>query len=163
MISQNRADETRQVLADHQWQTVQQEERQNQQLLNLSSQILELTKAIHAMNLARSPTQPNGTEQAASSSVGAAVGSYLPTSSDGIARWDRQHSHDDRHPATDALPPLAGLARPRFASNRHRWLHWAARCCWALVVRAVGDGCGGGLGRGRARLSYKCVANHRSG
>jgi uncharacterized membrane protein len=35
MISQNRADEKRQVLADHQWQMVQQEEGQNEQLLQL--------------------------------------------------------------------------------------------------------------------------------
>src|SRR5919109_603148 len=42
MISQNRADEKRQVLADHQWQTVQQEEHENEQLLQLSNQILEL-------------------------------------------------------------------------------------------------------------------------
>ena len=56
MISQNRADEKRQVLADHQWQTVQQEEQQNEQLLQLSNQILELTKAIHALDTARSPT-----------------------------------------------------------------------------------------------------------
>jgi uncharacterized membrane protein len=55
MISQNRADEKRQVLADHQWQTVLEEDRQNQQLLNLSNQILELTKAIHEMASARSP------------------------------------------------------------------------------------------------------------
>jgi uncharacterized membrane protein len=58
MISQNRADEKRQVLADHQWQTVQEEEQQNEQLLSLSDQILELTKAIHAMNAAPSPTGP---------------------------------------------------------------------------------------------------------
>ena len=58
VISQNRADEKRQVLADHQWQMVQQEEGQNEQLLQLSNQILELTKAIHAMNSARSPTGP---------------------------------------------------------------------------------------------------------
>jgi uncharacterized membrane protein len=48
MISQNRADEKRQVLADQQWQTVREEDRQNQELLDLSHQILELTKAIHA-------------------------------------------------------------------------------------------------------------------
>ena len=47
MISQNRADERRQVLADNQWKIVQVEEAQNEQLLQLSSQILELTKAIH--------------------------------------------------------------------------------------------------------------------
>ena len=50
MISQNRADEKREVLADHQWQTVQQEEQQNEELLHISNQILELTEAIHAMS-----------------------------------------------------------------------------------------------------------------
>jgi uncharacterized membrane protein len=48
MISQNRADAKRQVIGDQQWQTVKEEDRQNQELLNLSNQILELTKAIHA-------------------------------------------------------------------------------------------------------------------
>jgi hypothetical protein len=47
--------------ADHQWQTVQEEEQQDEELLRLSNQILELTKAIHAMNLARSPTSRDGT------------------------------------------------------------------------------------------------------
>jgi uncharacterized membrane protein len=73
MISQNRADEKRQVLADHQWQTVQ-EEQQNEQLLQLSNQILELTKAIHAMNSPRSPAGPNGTEQATRGSIRNAMG-----------------------------------------------------------------------------------------
>ena len=48
MISQNRADAKRQVLADEQWKTVQEEDQQNRQLLDLSNQILELTKAVHA-------------------------------------------------------------------------------------------------------------------
>ena len=48
MISQNRADAKRQVIADQQWQTVKEEETQNQELLELSRQILDLTKAIHA-------------------------------------------------------------------------------------------------------------------
>ena len=48
MISQNRADAKRRVVADLQWQTVQEEDRQNQDLLKLSNQILELTRAIHA-------------------------------------------------------------------------------------------------------------------
>src|SRR5438128_206849 len=47
MISQNRADSKRQVLADHQWKIVQYEQAQNDQLIELSKQILELTKAIH--------------------------------------------------------------------------------------------------------------------
>jgi uncharacterized membrane protein len=49
MISQNRADEKRAVLASHQWKLVQDEERQNQELLQISRQILDLTKAIHAI------------------------------------------------------------------------------------------------------------------
>jgi uncharacterized membrane protein len=48
MISQNRADAKRQVIADQQWQTVEHEDRQNQELLELSRQILDLTNAIHA-------------------------------------------------------------------------------------------------------------------
>jgi uncharacterized membrane protein len=48
LISQNRADAKRQVLADQQWQTVKEEDSQNEELLKLSSQILELTRAIHA-------------------------------------------------------------------------------------------------------------------
>jgi uncharacterized membrane protein len=54
MISQNRADAKRQVIADQQWQTVQEEDRQNVQLLELSKQILDLTKAVHASTGARS-------------------------------------------------------------------------------------------------------------
>ena len=48
LISQNRADAKRQAIADQQWQTVQEEDGQNEALLDLSRQILELTKAIHA-------------------------------------------------------------------------------------------------------------------
>jgi uncharacterized membrane protein len=59
MISQNRADEKRQILADQQWQTVCQEEQQNEELLRISNQILDLTKAIHATNSARSAGDPN--------------------------------------------------------------------------------------------------------
>jgi uncharacterized membrane protein len=53
MISQNRADAKREVLANQQWGTVQDEDNQNKQLLELSHQILALTKAVHAsMNAA---------------------------------------------------------------------------------------------------------------
>ena len=55
MISQNRADAKRQVVADLQWQTVQEEDRQNVQLLELSNQILHLTKAVHALIARVSP------------------------------------------------------------------------------------------------------------
>ena len=48
MISQNRADAKRQLLADEQWKTVQEEDHQNQELLDLSRQILDLTKEVHA-------------------------------------------------------------------------------------------------------------------
>ena len=57
MISQNRADEKRQALADQEWRIVQTEEQQNEQLLTISQQILELTTAIHRMTstIARPP------------------------------------------------------------------------------------------------------------
>jgi uncharacterized membrane protein len=47
MISQNRTDEKRQIVANQEWKTVREEDRQNEELLKLSNQILELTKAIH--------------------------------------------------------------------------------------------------------------------
>ena len=56
MISQNRADAKRQVVADLEWKTVQEEDRQNEQLLVLSNQILELTKAIHSLTSAQPGT-----------------------------------------------------------------------------------------------------------
>ena len=46
MISQNRADAKRQVIADEQWKTVQEEDKQNEELLELSRQILALTKEV---------------------------------------------------------------------------------------------------------------------
>lgn len=63
MISQNRADEKRQALADHQWELiqlekqqqddllslVQLEKRQNEDLLDLSQRILSLTTEVHAL------------------------------------------------------------------------------------------------------------------
>ena len=54
MISQNRADAKRQVIADQQWQTVKGEDTQNRELLDLSNQILELTKEVHAYTSSRS-------------------------------------------------------------------------------------------------------------
>jgi uncharacterized membrane protein len=42
MISQNRADAKRQLIADQQWQTVKKEDRQNEELLALSRQILDV-------------------------------------------------------------------------------------------------------------------------
>jgi uncharacterized membrane protein len=60
MISQNRADEKRAALAEHQWQIVQSEEKQNEELLNLSRQILDLTKQIHSLTRGSKET-PSGT------------------------------------------------------------------------------------------------------
>src|SRR5947209_19453017 len=48
MISQNRADEKRQVLADHQWELVQLEKCQND-LLTLTRRILDLTTEFHEL------------------------------------------------------------------------------------------------------------------
>ena len=91
MISQNRADEKRQVLADHQWQTVQEEEQENEELLQLSNQILELTRAIHQMAAAQSaagaqPAGSNGTQPRSSrAAAGERVDSPTKESSGGLA------------------------------------------------------------------------------
>ncbi len=63
MISQNRADEKRQVQADHLWETVQTEEVQNEELLRLSDQILELTHAIHHFTREGATTERGATEE----------------------------------------------------------------------------------------------------
>ncbi len=70
MISQNRADEKRQVLAGEEWQSVQLEEKQNEQLLDLSRQILTLTDAIHRLTVAHTtePSSTVGTQDTPSSS-----------------------------------------------------------------------------------------------
>ena len=49
LISHNRADARRQVIADQQWRTVQDEDKQNLELLDLSRQILTLTKEVRAL------------------------------------------------------------------------------------------------------------------
>ena len=56
MISQNRQEDARRQLADEEWRVVQSEERQNEELISLSSQILNLTKAIHELTVAHTGT-----------------------------------------------------------------------------------------------------------
>jgi uncharacterized membrane protein len=71
MISQNRADEKREVLSQHEWESVQLEEKQNEQLLALSNQILDLTKATHSLAAA----QLGGGQSPAGSEPGSRPGS----------------------------------------------------------------------------------------
>jgi uncharacterized membrane protein len=58
MISQNRADAKRQVIADEQWKTVREEDHQNKELLELSRQILSLTKEVRALAATDNPGSP---------------------------------------------------------------------------------------------------------
>jgi hypothetical protein len=48
------------VWIDEQWKMVQEEDQQNKQLIELSKQILELTRAVHAMTCTdgEQPTTP---------------------------------------------------------------------------------------------------------
>jgi uncharacterized membrane protein len=59
MISQNRADAKRQVIADQQWKTVEEEDKQNSELLDLSRQILA-----HVSSRERPPeaSRPDGAD-----------------------------------------------------------------------------------------------------
>lgn len=61
MISQNRADEKRQVIADQEWKTVQLEQHQNEELINISNQILELTTEVHRITTDRAPEDGRST------------------------------------------------------------------------------------------------------
>jgi uncharacterized membrane protein len=61
MISQNRADEKRQLLAAQEWRSVQLEEKQNEELLQLSQQILALTNQIHQLTLIHTGATPSET------------------------------------------------------------------------------------------------------
>jgi uncharacterized membrane protein len=65
LISQNRADEKQQV-ADQQWQMVQHEEQQNEELIRLSNQILQLTQAMNTTNRNSPPQGPLATWRDAS-------------------------------------------------------------------------------------------------
>ena len=55
LISQNRADAKHQVVANQEWQTVKEEDRQNEELIHISNQILDLTKEIHSFAEAARP------------------------------------------------------------------------------------------------------------
>jgi uncharacterized membrane protein len=49
MISQNRADAKREVLAAHQWKVIQKEDEQNQHLLTLTQRIHDLSQEIQGL------------------------------------------------------------------------------------------------------------------
>jgi uncharacterized membrane protein len=55
MISQNRQDEARKALANQEYQMVLREEDQNEKLIELSNQILNLTKEVHALVRRQAP------------------------------------------------------------------------------------------------------------
>jgi uncharacterized membrane protein len=53
LISQNRADERRQVVADHQWETVEAREAQIEELMSIATEMLRLTRAIHERTMSQ--------------------------------------------------------------------------------------------------------------
>jgi uncharacterized membrane protein len=52
LISQNRQDEARRHMADDEYRVVQEEEKQNEELLRISNQILDLTRSIEKLTKA---------------------------------------------------------------------------------------------------------------
>jgi uncharacterized membrane protein len=58
LISQNRSDAKHQVVANLQWRTVQEEDGQNVQLIDLSKQILELTQEIRKLSSGQPTSNP---------------------------------------------------------------------------------------------------------
>ena len=73
MISQNRADAKREVLANQQWATVQEEDTQNEELLHLSRQILDLTRQVHQYARARSESEGLSVTPPSSGDTGAGL------------------------------------------------------------------------------------------
>jgi uncharacterized membrane protein len=88
LISQNRADAKRQAIADQQWQTVQEEDVQNNELLDLSRQILDLTKAIHAMAAEIEPAAAGWHSSSAVSVADPQEGAAM-TATANQGAWDR--------------------------------------------------------------------------
>ena len=62
MISQNRAAAKQQVVADQQWQMVQEEDHQNLKLLDISNQILALTEDVHAATMRNGRPDPRASK-----------------------------------------------------------------------------------------------------
>jgi uncharacterized membrane protein len=60
LISQNRADERRQVVADKQWEVVESREAQIEQLMSLCNEMLQLTRDIHEQAHAHTDGRPSG-------------------------------------------------------------------------------------------------------
>ena len=92
MISQNRADEKRQVIAAEEWRSVQLEEKQNEQLLDLSRQILVLTDSIHQLTVAHAAVDSGpaaGTSDGAAQVPSAPQTAELPAPSDRPSETDR--------------------------------------------------------------------------
>ena len=90
MISQNRADMRRQVIADQQWKTVQEEDTQNKQLLELSRQILTLTKEVRSL---ADPGSRTGSSPASDSTP------PRPVPLGGSARYARMSPSHSRTPS----------------------------------------------------------------
>lgn len=59
LISQNRADERRQVVADHQWELVQARDTQIEQMLAMSAETLSLAKEMQRSTGARGARKPS--------------------------------------------------------------------------------------------------------
>lgn len=56
LVSQNRSDAARQVVAEHQYGMIETEGRQNEDLLRLSRQILAHTGEVHRLTVERRAT-----------------------------------------------------------------------------------------------------------
>lgn len=59
LISQNRADEKRQVVADHQWEVVESRDAQIEQLMSLCNEMLQMTREINERTLAHTDHPPS--------------------------------------------------------------------------------------------------------
>ena len=154
LISQNRADARRQVIADQQWSTVQEEDEQNKTLLDLSEQILTLTKEVRDLAAAdrMSTSTLHTTDQPA---VEKHPGGSIQRIVRGLATLDPVDAGDGVDGEVGRLL-AAGDARaargaPQTSAPVRSGTIAAGRPCWRLSNASRGALVGGTTSRTRAQ------------
>jgi uncharacterized membrane protein HdeD (DUF308 family) len=138
MISQNRADEKRQVLADHQWQTVQEEDQQNEE----AAALVQPDPGAHQGHprTRHRPVVPPArpTRRSPSRSAAAQADDRSPAP-------PKRVSHHGTEPHRPERAMTGGQATP----------------CWALIRRPAGHSLAGDADRNRTKGRTKMLSGER--
>jgi uncharacterized membrane protein HdeD (DUF308 family) len=140
MISQNRADAKRQVIANEQWRTVAEEDKQNVELLRLSNQILALTQEVREMatgfrdqdELAALTKEVRALRSSGPQAVGVSAAGSLATSDEFVRVCAR--AVEPRVRGGSAMSTAAASFESAAERQLGRWLPpW-----WLLLITGIG-------------------------